>query len=317
MKPKSLLVVGGTGFFGKSILKYIIHYNYLKKNFDKVFILSRNKLKKKEFSYIKSKKNFHITKINSNISNVKRLPCVDYVIYAALLKNYNEDHRALKKYLELAKKFHPKSKILYISSGAVYGEQPNSINEFSENYLEFNKKINFKSGYKKKYAYFKLKNEKLFKKFGKKGGKVSIARCFTFVGEFLPQVSKYVLGNFIKSILSNKKININSNHKIIRSYMYSDDLVKWLFKILFHSNPSCPIYNVGSNDAVEIKEIALLLAKKYNLKVTSKTINIKKTDKYIPSVDKAKKELGLKNKLKSFQAITKTIALLKKNYETS
>ena len=133
MKPKSLLVVGGTGFFGKSILKYIIHYNYLKKYFDKVFILSRNKLKKKEFSYIKSKKNFHITKINSNISNVKRLPCVDYVIYAALLKNYNKDHTALKKYLELAKKFHPKSKILYISSGAVYGEQPNSINEFSEN----------------------------------------------------------------------------------------------------------------------------------------------------------------------------------------
>ena len=36
MKPKSLLVVGGTGFFGKSILKYIIHYNYLKKYFDKV-----------------------------------------------------------------------------------------------------------------------------------------------------------------------------------------------------------------------------------------------------------------------------------------
>jgi dTDP-glucose 4,6-dehydratase len=100
--------------------------------------------------------------------------------------------------------------------------------------------------------------------------------------------------------------------------MYSDDLVKWLFKILFHSNPSCPIYNVGSNNAVEIQEIALLLAKKYNLKVTSKTINIKKTDKYIPSVDKAKKELGLKNKLKSFQAITKTIDLLKKkNYETS
>jgi dTDP-glucose 4,6-dehydratase len=315
MKPKSLLVIGGTGFFGKSILKYFINNNYLKKYFNKVFILSRNKLKIKKIYYNKLKKNFHIIKINSNISNVKSLPCVDYVIYAALLKSYNEDHKALKRYLALAKKYHPKSKILYIGSGAVYGVQNTSINGFSENYLKFNKTINFKKGYKKKYSNLKLKNEELFKNFGKKGGKVSIARCFSFVGEYLPRASNYVLGNFIKSILNNKKININSNYKIIRSYMHSDDLVKWLLKILFNSNRSCPIYNVGSNDAVDIHEIALLLAKKYNLNVSFKTINIRKTDKYVPNIDKAKKHLGLKNKLNSLQAIIKTVNLLKKNYE--
>jgi nucleoside-diphosphate-sugar epimerase len=99
--------------------------------------------------------------------------------------------------------------------------------------------------------------------------------------------------------------------------MYSDDLVKWLFKILFNSNPSCPIYNVGSNTAVEIHELAVLLAKKYNLRIKSMVTNNRAIDKYIPNIDKAKKQLGLKNKLNSFQAIIKTIDLLKKNYETS
>jgi dTDP-glucose 4,6-dehydratase len=121
------------------------------------------------------------------------------------------------------------------------------------------------------------------------------------------------VGNLIKNILNNESMNIKSNYKIIRSYMYSDDLVTWLLKILFHSNASCPIYNVGSNDEVEIHELAALLGKKYNLRIKSKTINEKVVDRYIPCIDKAKQELGLKNNFSSSQAIIKTIKLLKKN----
>lgn len=316
MKPKSLLVIGGTGFFGKSILNYILNNSFLNAKINKIFILSRGK---QEFSINnkKLKKKFKIVKINSNILTIKNLPMVDYVIYAAILKNYNNDHKAVKKYLDFAKKYHLKSKILYISSGAIYGKQPNSVDGFKENYLQFNNKISFKKGYKKKYSEIKLKNEKLFQKFGKNGANVSIARCFSFVGEFLPRDSYYVAGNLIMNILNNKSINIKSNYKIIRSYMHSNDLAKWLFKILFNSNASCPIYNVGSNTAVEIHELAVLLAKKYNLRIKSRVTNNRAIDKYIPCIDKAKKRLGLKNKLNSFQAIIKTVDLLKKNYETS
>jgi dTDP-glucose 4,6-dehydratase len=316
MKPKSLLVIGGTGFFGKSILKYILNNIFLNIKINKIFILSRGKLELPIYKK-KLKKKFKIIKINSNILSVKNLPIADYVIYAAILKNYKNDLKAVKKYLDLAKKYHLKSKILYISSGAIYGQQPDSMLEFKENYLQFNNKISFKKGYKKEYSKIKLKNEKLFQKFGKKGANVSIARCFSFVGEYLPKNSYYVVGNLINNILNNKSINIKSNYRVIRSYMYSDDLAKWLLKILFYSNTSCPIYNVGSNSAVEIHQLGMLLAKKYNLSIKSKALNKKAIDKYIPSIDKAKKELGLKNKINSFQAIVKTIDLLKKNYEDS
>ncbi len=303
---KTLLLIGGTGFFGKSILNYFSFYkNSLKKKFNKIIILSRSRLELKSNKELG--KEFKIVKITSNILKIKKLPRADFVIYGAMLKNFNEDNSAVKNYLKLARIYHFKSKILYVSSGAIYGEQPKSIKKFKENYLKSHKKIDFKIGYKKKYSKIKLENEKLFEKFGKTGANVSIARCFSFVGQYLPTNSYYVVGNLIKNILNNESLNIKSNYQIIRSYMHSDDLVKWLFKILFNSNPSCPIYNVGSDNSVQVQELAVSLAKKYNLSLKSKKINKKKIDKYIPNIDKARKELGLKNKINSFDAIIKTI----------
>lgn len=311
---KSLLIIGGTGFFGKSILKFLSNYNYSKIKINKIFILSRSKLKLENYKK-KLKKKIKIIKINSNILKIKRLPITDYVIYAAILKNYNDDYQAVKKYLELAKKYHLKSKILYISSGAIYGKQPGSIGGFKENYFKFNNKISFQKSYKTEYSKIKLKNEKSFQKFGKLGAKVSIARCFSFVGEFLPRNSHYVIGNFIKNILNNQNLKIKADYQIIRSYMHEEDLVRWLLKILNSSNKNCPIYNVGSDNAISIYKLANLLAKKYNLNVDfdNKKISKKIFDKYVPNIQKAKKELNLNINYSALSAIIKTIDILKKN----
>ena len=94
--------------------------------------------------------------------------------------------------------------------------------------------------------------------------------------------------------------------------MYSDDLVRWLLKILDNSNNQCPVYNVGSDNKVSIHKIANVLAKKYNLKVLSPKIFSKKIDNYIPNINKAKKELGLKLSYNSQSAIFKNIKILSK-----
>jgi nucleoside-diphosphate-sugar epimerase len=308
MKPKSLLIIGGTGFIGMSILKHLLNRDFLNIKINKIFILSRGKLKKGIYSQ-KLKKKFKIIKINSNLLKIKKLPIVDYVIYAAILQNYKNDHQAVKKYLDLAKKYHAKSKILYVSSGAVYGKQLNKNSGFKENYLTFNKKINLKNGYKRKYSVIKRKNEKLFEKFAKKFGKVSIARCFSFVGEYLPTKSYYVVGNFIQNILNNENIKIKANYEVVRSYMYEEDLVNFLFKILDYSNKDCPIYNVGSDDAISIRKLSHLLAKKYNLHVNinNKKNSKKKLDKYVPNINKFRKNFKYYKKLSSFNAVLKTL----------
>ena len=312
MEPKTLLVIGGSGFFGKSILKYLSSNSSLNIKINKIFILSRRKLELTTYNK-KLKKKFKIIKINSNMLTIKNLPKADYVIYAAILKNYKNDHKAVKNYLKLAKKYHLKSKILYISSGAIYGKQSDSNKGFKENYLQFNRKFFFKKSYKKEYSKIKLKNEKLFEQFGKTGAKVSIARCFSFVGANLSLDTNYVIGNIINNILRNENIIIKANYKVMRSYMYSDDLVRWLLKILDNSNKQCPTYNVGSNNKISIQNTAYFLAKKYGLKVLSPKILSKKIDNYIPNVEKAKNELNLNNYYTSLSAIIKTINILKKN----
>jgi dTDP-glucose 4,6-dehydratase len=312
MKDKSLLIIGGTGFLGQSILKYLLNDNTKKNKIRKIIILSRNKLKKDNFFKILKKK-FKVVKINKNILKLKKLPYADYVIYASLLNNYNHDYKAIQHYSILAKKYHQDSKIIYLSSGAVYGKQPNSIKKVKEEYLDNNKIIRFTNSYKKEYSIIKLKSEKIFKRLRRYGLKISIARCFTFVGEFLPKNSNYIIKDIIHNILVKKDILIKSDYKIIRSYMHTDDLVTWLLKILEKSNVQCPVYNVGSDDYVDVRKLAFMLGKKYKVNVLSNKINKIFIDSYVPNISKAKKDLNLKIKYNSFEAVSHVINNLKKN----
>jgi dTDP-glucose 4,6-dehydratase len=305
---KTLLIIGATGFFGRSIIDFIFHNNK-EKNLKKILLLSRRISKKK--IYKKFNKDIVIKNIYADISKLKKIPFADYVIYCAIDHNYYQDHKAVYNYYKLAKKYHQKSKILYTSSGAVYGAQPTYVKKINENYLINNKRVNFKEIKKNNYSITKLKNEKIFKKLSKLKIKVSIARCFAFIGKHLERDSNYVVGNFIKNILNKEKIEIKSDHHVIRSYMHEYDLVNWLLKIVNNSNMNCPIYNVGSDEAVDIRTLGFYLSNKYKLDIKLEEIKSNFEDKYLPSILKAKKVLKLKLKYNNFNAIDEVISRIK------
>lgn len=308
MQKKSLLIIGGTGFFGQSIIDYL-NKKISKKKINNIIVISRGK---KKFFFGKNfNKRINITYIKKNIINIKKIPYADYVLYCAILKNYKNDHKAVKNYFKLAKKYHKKSKILYISSGAVYGQQPKFLKYLNENFFLKNKRINFKNTDRNMYSVYKLKNENIFKKLGDLGIKVSVARCFAFVGKFLPRKNNYIIGNFIQNILDRRPINIKADYNIIRSYMHTDDLVEWLLKIVSNAKSICPIYNVGSNYSVNMRTVGLHLAKKNKLSIKFNKIKSNFIDVYVPSINKAKKELKLKLKYNSLEAIHNTIDYLK------
>jgi dTDP-glucose 4,6-dehydratase len=310
METKKLLIIGGSGFFAKSILDYILDYN-LFKNVKTVLLLSR-KFNKIIISK-NLKKKIKIKNIRADISKLKKIPFADYVIYCAINHNYNDDYKAVYNYYKLAKKYHLKSKILFTSSGAVYGLQPKHIKKIREDYLVNNKRINFGDKSKNNYSMVKLKNEKIFQRLTKFGIKVSIARCFAFVGKYLPRDINFVVGNFIENILNNKKIEIKSNHQVIRSYMHEYDLVNWLYRILKNANINCPIYNVGSDQAINIRKLAFYLSNKYKLGMKLKKIQSNFEDIYIPSISKAKKELKLNLKYNNFNAVDEVISNIRNN----
>jgi nucleoside-diphosphate-sugar epimerase len=293
---KTITIIGGSGFVGKSFIDSFNRNKKLKSKIKKLFIICRNpnKLKKnKEFNFKKVKL------IKGDISKLKVLPITDLYIYAAETtqisdyinkKNIINSHRkAIDNFCTLAEKQHLNN-ILYLSSGAAIR------NKHDNN-----------SKYKKIYSKLKTYSENKIKDLSKHNLKTSIARCYTFIGKWLPKKGHYAVENFISDGLHKKEIYVRSSSKVIRSYMYADDLILWLIKIVIHSNKDCPIYNVGSNEQIELRKLAIKIAKIFNKPVKFTKLKNKKTDTYIPNIDKAKRKLNLKINYNLNESIKLTI----------
>ena len=306
MKKKSILIIGSSGFFGNSILDYLNKNKSSFRKINKIILLSKSN--KNKISKL-LKKNYKIEQILGDISKIKKLPYADYIIYCVISKNLSNDEKGVKNYIKLAKKFHRGSKVLYTSSGAIYGKQSLNIRGFSEKY--YPKPLNHKSIIRKKYAITKYKNEKLFNSLNKENINVIITRCFAFVGKSLPLNKNFVIGNLIKNIVEKKKLVIKSDKKVLRSYMFADDLAHCLLKLTLSNKTNFNLYNIGSEDKIDIRQLAYKLAKKYKLETKIKKIkNKSKHDTYIPNILKFRKEFNYNKKLDSYKAIIKTIKLV-------
>ena len=283
---KKLLILGGSGFFGNSIVEYGDSKKLIKDKISKIFILSRNNKKVNN-----NKKHIKVEYISKNILDVKKIPQVDYIIYCLKSHSLKTSNNFFNQFLKLLKTLNKKPKILFTSSGAVYGKNNNKKKDTE------NKPINLNS-IKQKIADLGLKNYH-----------VSIARCYTFVGKNIIKY-KYAVSDLINDALKEKLINLKSKKNVYRSYMHSDDLAEWLIKILKNSNKKCPIYNVGSDKVINLRELTKLISKISNVKSHLNKISSKEWDYYAPSTAKAKKELNLKISINLNHALISTIKSL-------
>jgi dTDP-glucose 4,6-dehydratase len=298
---KNLLLVGGTGFFGKSLIDYLSN-NHVKKKFSNIYILSKKKkLNKKNIN------NLSVNSLNKDLLKIKKLPKVKYIIYLAKLKNSIQDIKAAKNFIRILKKniLKEKTHFLYISSGAVYGEIGKK-KLIGENYLLKKKRNKFFNLKKEDYAQSKIKCENFFLNCKTKYLDVRIARCFTFTGEYLDD-NKFAIVEFINSIIRKKKIILKSSYQVYRSYMHSKEMSEWLINILLKKNIGQNIFNVGSEDKIELNELGKMLALRFNLKFIQKKKNIKKINFYVPSVKRYKRIFKFNKKQSSLRAILTTI----------
>jgi nucleoside-diphosphate-sugar epimerase len=314
---KTLLVIGGTGFFGKSILDAFARGLLQTWDVTHIIVMSRNAqvLQQKAPQLITK----DVTLLSADITTTDSLPYADFVIHAAAstdIRDYisrpdnekNNIQAGTYNYCELAKKFHRKSKIIYVSSGAVYGVQLPTIDKLDE-LTKSHELCNMDSG-KQDYAVAKQDAEQAITKLGIDGLNVSIARCFAFVGCWLPRDQHFAVGNFIGDVLNQRPIIVKAKHQVYRSYMYADDLVEWLMTIADHASTDCPIYNVGSDQAILVGDLAKELSQRYNIPAEVPLITEAKIDRYVPSIKKAEAELGLSLKHDLFSSIHETIKKL-------
>lgn len=311
---KTLLVIGGSGFFGKSILDAFSRKLLNPWQVGKVIVMSRHAESLLDEATGLVGENVEL--YSADITKTDFLPAADYVIHAAAstdVRDYLTRPEEEKKniqagtyhYCELAKKYHANSKIVYVSSGAVYGKQPENLDQLEENFTSDG--LDGMDPGKVDYAFAKKDAEKAIVGLGLNGVSVSIARCFAFVGPWLPRDQHFAIGNFIENILEKTPIVVKANHRVYRSYMYADDLVEWLMTIVDHASTECPIYNVGSDQEVLLGDLAEKLALSYGGIADVNKITSNKIDRYIPSVEKASRSLGLRLKYNLDAAVQKTI----------
>ena len=298
IKLNNLVIIGGSGFIGKSIMDSFNRGLLKKYLINKLIIICRKKIVFKN----KKKINFkNIKVIYSDIRKIKKLPKSNLYIYASettKIDQYKNTKKIVTKHKESINNFcelikeHPNVKVLYLSSGVA-----------EKKYLN-----NSKIGYKKIYSFLKNFSENKIKLLKKYKINTSIARCYTFIGPFLPTNEHFAIGNFLSDAKYKKKITINSRNLVYRSYMYADDMVDWLLAILIFAKKNTKIYNVGSDCQIELRQLALLISKfcKGKTEIISKSLNSKKVDRYVPNINKTKNDFNLKIKYNLTKSIKST-----------
>lgn len=313
-----ILFIGGTGFFGKAFLNYIKsnNTNYI----NSITIVGRSAEsftnKNKEFLNI-SNVNYIYGDILKDISHLSEFNFT-HVIHAAAdstnvielseKQRYEQIVEGTKNVLNFVRDYFPKSKLLFISSGGVYGKMPPNKKSFSEtDTLELG--ILDPSNI---YAISKREAEHLCLHFHDEHNlNVSIARCFCFSGIHLPLDVHFAIGNFVNDVNNNNNITIKGDGESVRSYLDQDDLIEWLIVILKKDSFKKTIYNIGSEDSISIKDLAMLIKKLSNKKIEVEIINETNNNfgktVYVPNCKKIRKKFNLVQKISLSQSIAKML----------
>ena len=200
--------------------------------------------------------------------------------------------------------------LLYLGSGSAYGNQPGGAIQLEEDSPYAPDTLNPEAalGHGKRVAEFfcaaYAKQHSLT---------IKMTRCFSFLGPYLPLDIHYAVGNFIHDGIEGRAIKIKGDGIAVRSYLYMSDLVIWLLTI-FSRGESMRIYNVGSEEAHSILDLAELVSHSFSPAIPiehscfqHQSPGTPAANFYIPSTKRARTELGLVQKVSLSEAVKRTI----------
>ena len=185
------------------------------------------------------------------------------------------------------------TRLLYLSSGAIYGSQPQAMDRIDEAYGGACDSLDPRSA----YGQAKRLAEQMCV-CAAEGTAIEpvIARAFAFVGPGLPLDGHFAIGNFIRHAVQGQTITVAGDGTPLRSYLYAGDLAAWLVILLVRGAPG-NAYNVGSDQAICIGDLASrvagLVPGARGVEVRSRAETGAPRSRYIPSIDKARRELSL------------------------
>lgn len=197
------------------------------------------------------------------------------------------------------------ARFLFASSGAVYGAQPPEVERVSEDYSGAPSPLDPRASYHNG----KRAAEHLCALASGAGLlECKIARGFAFSGPGLPLDRHFAFGNFVRDAALGREIRVNGDGRAVRSYLDAEDLVGWLLGILVRGRPG-HAYNVGSELGISVRDLAARIAT-----LAGGTFRIEGTasggavHRYVPSTERARKELGLAETVSLDESILRSLA---------
>jgi nucleoside-diphosphate-sugar epimerase len=322
VRGERIFLTGGTGFFGCWLLESFLHANNRLSLGAKAVVLTRSRaafarkaphlegaaaLEFREgdiqtftfpaggFSHV-----IHgATDSDAKLQQEQPLLILDSVV------------QGTRRTLELARKSGAR-KFLLTSSGAVYGRQPPELTHVPETYTGGPDLSDWRVGYSEGKRMAELLSILYHRTYG---FETKIARCFAFVGPHLPLDRAFGIGNFLRDGLAGGPIELKGDGTPYRSYLYAADLAIWLWKILFRGAPATP-YNVGSGDAVTMKEVAEAVAEAFDPRpgviIRGTRVPGKPAERYVPDITLANTQLRLNATVSLSDAIRRTVEWLKR-----
>ena len=291
---KNILIVGGTGFIG-------FHISKLLKKKNKVFSLSKNKPKKNRwlngvkyiFCDIFYKKKLYKKLEKENFDYVINLG--GYVDHSNKLKTLQSHYYGCKNLVDYFKKKNIKL-FIQIGSSLEYGKLKSPHNEKQKCKPTA---IYGKSKYRS--SQYILNSDKMY------SFPYVILRLYKVFG---PNTSKNrLIPIVISSCIKNKKFNCSSGIQK-RDFLYIDDLVNLINKLILTKKEIKGIFNVGSGNPKSVRDTIEIIQKKIKRgKPQFGKIKMRKDESlnFYPKLNKIKKSINWKAKTNLSSGLSKTI----------
>jgi nucleoside-diphosphate-sugar epimerase len=320
-RGRRIFVSGGTGFLGAWVLESLAYCNRMLDLKISVTVLSRDPDKfARRMPHLAGESAIRLLK-----GDVRDFAFPEgefhYVLHGAasssaeaaekpldLLGTMVDGTRRMLLFAEAARA----QRFLFVSSGAVYGRQPQDISNLPETYLGGPDWLDSKSA----YAEGKRVAEQICAIWARQSGlHTTIARCFTFVGPHQPLDKHFAIGNFIADALERKTIRVRGDGTPLRSYLYGADLAIWLWTMLLWEDDSrnpLQIFNVGSGEAISIGQVAHVVREAIDpslkVEVVQRPVPGDLRLTYVPDVREAERCFGLRQTIGLSDAIQRTAA---------
>ena len=320
MAINNVLLTGGTGFFGRALLRY---YFESPLQFDtKLTIISRNPARFKNM-YPELTFSSCIRLIEGDVDYPQTLPSDEqytHILHAATDSTLGPNLNSLKYYKQIVSGVsnlldfavqNNVPKFLLTSSGGIYGAQPNDRDSLSEDYLGAPPLMETTAA----YSHAKRSAEHLCYLYSVNYGlNITIARCFAFVGQDLPLNAHFAIGNLLLNALNSTDLIIKGDGTAIRSYLDQRDLALWLWTLLFQGKNQ-EVYNIGSDEEISIYRLACLIrdliSPKSNIQVLGKRNTVSFRNRYVPDISKFKSDFSIQPQYSLKDAIIHCIKMLK------